>query len=65
MVQIMDYGIFCVNLTHQPKCEAGESVNFIETITLGIVGKGNANKKTTRVYTRVTSVLDWIKNNMK
>ena len=45
--------------------EAGESVNFIETITLGIVGKGNANEKTTRVYTRVTSVLDWIKNNMK
>ena len=61
----LDYGICCLNLTHEPKCEAGESVNFIETITLGIVGKGNASEKTPRVYTRVTSILNWIKNNMK
>ena len=61
----LDYGIFCLNLTHEPKCEAGESVNFIETITIGIVGKGNENEKATRVYTRVTSVLNWIRNNMK
>ena len=52
-------------MTHEPKCEAGESVNFIETIILGIVGEGNASEKTPRVYTRVTSILNWIRNNMK
>ena len=52
-------------MTHEPKCEASDKVNFIETITLGIVGKGNGSEKATRVYTRVTSVLNWIRNNMK
>ena len=60
----LDCGICCLNLTHEPKCEASDSVNFIETITLGIVGKGNGSENT-RVYTRVTSILNWIKNNMK
>ena len=48
-------------LNHEPK---SESVNFIEITTLGIVGK-HASKTTPRVYTRVTSILNWIKNNMK
>ena len=52
-------------LNHEPKCEAGESVNFIETITLGIIGKGCGSKKKQCVYTRVPSILDWIKNYMK
>ena len=30
----------CTLLNHEPICEAGKSVNFIESITLGIVGKG-------------------------
>ena len=38
---------------------------FIEIITSGIVGKGCAIEKTTCAFTRVKSILDWIKDNMK
>ena len=37
---------------------------FIEIIT-GIVGKGCAIEKTTCPFTKVTSILDWIKNDKK
>ena len=65
MKKICYFGICCLKLNHKPKCKAGESVNFIETITLGIVGKECAGEKTPCVYTRVTSILDWIKDSMK